>query len=201
MHAIRKLLALALVLGAVPAASVHAQTAHPLSIELRAGASFPTGEYRDGVPAGLNVGGAVLVSVDPALALYLGFEHDQAARAFKEDYGAEGVGVRDDGLRAGARLTVPEGRIGPGLVWLEAGAIYNRVSIGGGHDGAYLPFHSSWEAGFEGGFGFAVPLSPRMSLTPGLRYRNHRTGFILVGGGQPDHAAYVAVDVGVNFRP
>src|SRR5215213_7048238 len=179
MHIIRNLLAPALVLSALLGTGARAQTAHPVSFELRGGASVPTGEYREGVPTGRNAGATVLIPLDSTLSLYAGYQHDQTSGAFKDELG-RGETLSDHGFRAGARLDVPEGRIGSSVTWLELGAMLNKLNVATG-----------WKLGLEGGLGVTVPLSPRVSLTPGLRYRNHAFGGRGIMGRHGDRAAYV----------
>jgi hypothetical protein len=189
MHTIRTLLAPALVLSVMLGTGARAQTAHPVSFELRGGASIPTGEYRGDVPTAWNLGATVLVPLDSTLSLYAGFQHDQTSNAFRDGLG-RGTTLSDNGFRAGGRLEMPEGRIGSTRTWLELGGMLNKLNLVGG-----------WRLGAEAGLGFDLPASSRVSLTPALRYRTHGYGGRGIVGRDGDRAAYVSLDLGLRFHP
>ncbi|HEX8831411.1 MAG TPA: hypothetical protein VF705_09615 [Longimicrobium sp.] len=184
MKTLRALLAPALVLSALLPAHAHAQTAHPLSFELRGGASVPTGEYREAVPTGWNVGAAVLLPVDSTLSLYAGFQHDQTSDLFDDQT------LSDNGFRAGMRLGMPESRTSSAEAWLELGGMLNKLSLVNG-----------WRLGLEGGIGLTLPVSSRVSFTPGLRYRSHTFSGRGILGRDGERAAYVSLDLGLQLHP
>jgi opacity protein-like surface antigen len=198
MQSNRKLLASALVLGAVLATHARAQSALPLSVEVRGGASFPTGDFADGAKTGWNVGASVLYSVQPNVGFYLGFEHDDFSVDDTENDGVD-VGITDDGARGGVRVSLPLSG-GTTRVWLEAGALFNRTSVSGSDGDVSASVDSDWKIGFETGVGIAVDVSPRISLTPGVRYRQHGVKFSDISEDATGDVNYVAVDLGVNIH-
>lgn len=202
MTPIRGLLAPALVLAAVLAHTAHAQNTMPVSFEVRGGVAFPTDDFADGASTGWTVDGTVRYAVQPSLELYAGYQHASFSTDESADTEGVDVGIADDGVRAGARLNLLMGGMGAVRPWLEAGLIYDRTSVSGSDGETSVTFHSRWGLGFEAGAGFAVDLSPTISLTPGVRYRQHSTHFDLADIGEGDlDASYVAVDVGINFHP
>jgi opacity protein-like surface antigen len=194
----RTVLAPALVLSALLATTTHAQNTLPVAFEVRGGASIPTGDFADGVSTGWNLGGSVLFSPSPNLALYAGYQHDD----FNADDDSEDVdiGVQDNGFRAGARLSVPlaTGTVRP---WVEGGLLYNRTTISGSDGEVSASFDSSWELGFEVGGGFSLDLTPTISLAPGIRYRQHKVDFGDIAEGATGDVKTVVVDLGINFHP
>ena len=195
----RTVLAPALVLSALLATTAHAQNTLPVTFEVRGGASIPTGDFADGVKTGWNVGGAVLFSPSPNLALYAGYQHDELT-IDDDDTEEVDLGVQDNGLRAGARLSVPlaTGTVRP---WVEGGLLYNRTTISGSDGEVSASFDSSWELGFEVGGGFSFDVSPTISLTPGIRYRQHKVDFGDLADGATGDVNTVVVDLGINFHP
>jgi opacity protein-like surface antigen len=200
MTPIGRLLAPALVLGAVLAHTAHAQSTLPVSFELRGGAAFPTDEFSDGASTGWTVDGTVRYAIQP-LELYAGYEH--ASFGVDESQGPESVdGIADDGVRAGLRVNLLMDVMAAVRPWVEAGLIYSRTSVTGSGVGTSATFTPRWGLGFEAGGGLTLDLSPTVSLTPGVRYHQHTTHVDSAGGGEGDlSASYVAVDVGISFRP
>jgi hypothetical protein len=198
MKHLRTVLAPALVLSAVLATRAHAQTPLPISFEGRVGASIPTGDFSDGVKTGWNLGLTGFYSPQPTLALYLGFEH--SAFSLDEDTEDVDVGIDDNAVRAGARLSIPLSAA-PVRPFVEGGAVFARTSITGSDGEVSASVDSDWKVGFEVGAGFAFDVSPRVSLTPGVRYRQHGVSFDDVEGGDDlSDVSYVVVDLGVHVR-
>lgn len=198
MKHLRTVLAPALVLSAVLATSAHAQNPLPVSFELRGGASFPTGDFADGVSTGWNVGASVLYAAQPNLAVYLGFQHD----AFSvDDDGSEDVdvGIDDNGFRGGLRVLL--GTMGTVRPWVEGGVLFNRVSVKGSDGDVSASVDSDWKVGFEAGAGFSFDLSPKVALTPGVRYRQHGVSFDDIDEDANGDLKSVVVDLGISIHP
>lgn len=198
MQSLRNLLAPALVISAILAPGAHAQS--PVSFELRAGGSHPTGEFNDVASPGWNVGAAVLFAPDSTWSVYAGVQRDAFAVENDNKLGVR-LRIRDFGVRAGARFDVPEARLGPARTWLEAGALYHRTSIRGSNEQVSVDRKFDWGLGFEGGIGLAFPVGPRVLLSPGLRYRYEKVDFVTVEGEQNETVNYFVLDMGLNFRP
>jgi len=202
MH-IRKLLAPALLLGAALSHPAHAQSVLPVSFEARGGVAIPTGEdFDDGASLGWSVGGTVFFRAAPMVSVYGGFEHAMFTTDDEEDFEGIDSDITDNGFRLGARFDVPMGAVTGVSPWVEGGAIFNRTSINLSDDtGASISVDSDRGVGFEVGAGLSFNVAPRISITPGVRYRSHKAEFGDVDGEQVElDVNYFTVDLGVHIR-
>lgn len=201
MTALRRVLAPALVLSAALATTATAQSTLPITVEVRGGAAIPTGDFGDGASTGWGIGGTVRYAVAPTIELYAGYDHFDFSTDEELDETELDFGVQDQGLRAGGRFTFSTlGSVSP---WVEGGLLFNRSSVSISDGTTTINVNSDWAPGFEAGAGFAVALSPRVSLTPGVRYRFHEAEFDPEGleeGPESIDVTYVAIDLGVNIR-
>lgn len=201
MTALRRVLAPALVLSAVLATAATAQSTLPITVEVRGGAAIPTGEFDDGASTGWGVGATVRYAVTPMVDLYAGYDYFDFGSDEELDEEDVDIGIQDAGLRAGGRFNFsPLGSVSP---WAEAGLLFSRASVSISDGSASVKVNSNWGIGFEGGAGFGVALSPRVSLTPGVRYRFHEAEFDsedVEEGPESVDVTYVAIDLGVNIR-
>lgn len=198
---IRRLLAPALVLSAVLATTASAQSTLPITIEVRGGAAVPTGDFDDGAGIGWGLGATARYAVTPNVDLYAGFDHFEFGTDEELDDEEIEFGIADNGLRAGARFSFQT--LGSVQPWLEGGLLFNRSTVSFGDGTTTIDVDSEWALGFEAGAGIAVPLSPRISLTPGVRYRMHEAKFEIEDveeGPQSIDVTYFAIDLGVNIR-
>lgn len=201
MTAIRRLLAPALVLSAVLATTASAQGTLPITIEVRGGAAIPTGDFDDGAGTGWGLGATVRYAVTPNVDLFAGFDRFEFGTDEELDDEDIDFGISDSGVRAGARFSFQT--LGSVQPWLEGGLLFNRSTVSIGDGTTSIDVNSEWALGFEAGAGIAVPLSPRVSLTPGVRYRVHEAEFELdevEEGPQSIDVTYFAIDLGVNIR-
>lgn len=198
---IRRLLAPALVLSAVLATTASAQSTLPITIEVRGGAAIPMGDFDDGAGTGWGLGATVRYAVTPAVDLYAGYDRFEFGTDADLDEEEFDLGLSDSGFRTGARFSfAPLGSLRP---WVEGGLLVNRSTVSISVESASIDVNSEWALGFEGGAGFAVPLSPRVSLTPGVRYRMHEAEFEAEETGEGPQSidvSYLAIDIGVNIR-
>ncbi|MFL5386260.1 MAG: outer membrane protein [Longimicrobiaceae bacterium] len=201
MH-IRKLLAPALLLGAALAHPARAQTAIPVSFEARGGVAIPSGEdFDEGAGLGWSVGGTVFFRAAPMVSIYGGFEH--AMFTTDEDEDLEGIDsdITDSGFRLGARFDVPFSGLTGVSPWVEGGATFNRTSINLSDGENSLSVDSNRGVGFEVGAGLAFNVAPRVSITPGVRYRSHKAEFSDIEGDEVElDVNYFTIDLGVHIR-
>jgi len=200
---IRKLVAPALLLGAALAQPARAQSVLPLSVEARGGVAIPTGDFDDGTGLGFSVGGTVFFRAAPMVSVYGGFEHAQFTTDDDDDLEGLDADITDNGFRLGARFDVPFGSLTGVSPWVEGGATFNRTSFNVSDDesGASVGIDSDRSVGFEVGAGLSFNVAPRISITPGVRYRSHKADF----GDTEDGPAEVdvnhfTVDLGVHIR-
>lgn len=198
---IRKLVVPALVLGAAAlAAPASAQTVLPLSFEVRGGVVLPQGDFDDGANTGFIVGGTVHYRVAPIASIFAGFEHAKFGIDDDSDFGDVDADITDQGFRLGARFDVPLAGMTGISPWIEGGATFNKTSINFSDDDASVGVDSDRSVGFEVGAGLAFNVAPKISITPGVRYRSHKAEFDFDGGSEEFDVNYFAIDLGVHIR-
>ena len=198
---IRKFVVPALVLGAAAlAAPASAQTVLPLSFEIRGGAVLPQGDFDDGANTGFIVGGTVHYRVAPIASIFAGFEHAQFGVDDDSDFEDVDANISDQGFRLGARFDVPLAGMPAISPWVEGGATFNKTSINLSSNDASASVDSDRSVGFEVGAGLAFNVAPKISITPGVRYRSHKAEFDFDGGSEEFDANYFAIDLGVHIR-
>lgn len=200
---LRRVLAPALVLCAGGAATARAQAELPVHFEARVGAGIPVGDFGDGAAPGWALGLTVRGDLKPGMEIYAGYDHFvfNADRSLDSDPEAD-VNIHDDGVRVGLRSSYAALRVAGAAPWLETGVIVNHTRLRATSGGASASFDSDWMVGFEAGAGLSFPVNPRLSLTPGVRYRQHRARFTDNGLDGPGSitTSYFAVDLGANFH-
>jgi opacity protein-like surface antigen len=196
---IRKLIIPGLVLGAALAQPAAAQSVLPFSFEVRGGAAIPQGDDFDGVSTGFSVGGTVHYQVAPMVGIYGGFEY--AKFTFDDDSEDVDSNISDSGFRLGARFAIPLGAMTGVSPWVEGGATFNQTSINLSNDGGNsVGVDSDRALGYEVGAGLSFAVAPKISITPGVRWRSHKADF----GDTDDGPAEVdvnqfTVDLGVHI--
>ncbi|HKP77214.1 MAG TPA: outer membrane beta-barrel protein [Longimicrobiaceae bacterium] len=200
---IRKLLAPAIVLGAAALAQpAQAQTILPLSFEARGGVVLPQGDFSDGLSTGFTVGGAVHYRIAPMVSLYGGYDYARFSTEDDADFEGVDANVTDNGFRVGARFDVPLVGMTGISPWLEGGATFNQTTIHLSDDSSALGLDSDRSVGYEVGAGLSFNVAPKISLTPGVRYRSHTANFgdDGEGGDNKVDANYFAIDLGIHIR-
>jgi opacity protein-like surface antigen len=195
----KKTMLLSVVAAVVVAGAAQAQTgtmpSSPISVDVRAGAAFPTGDFGDIADTGYGVGGDVAFALTPMFSLYVGgsfnrFAVDDEFLALLE--GLSGVQLDDlsydlYGLDAGVKAAFPT--TSGFTPFLRGGLVHYTAELGGGDDlGEDVEEENDYETGFEVGGGLAFPLGPRISVTPEVTY----TGI--------DDLNFVRAQIGLNIR-
>ncbi len=178
------------------AAPAGAQSSIPLTLEVRGGAAFPTGDLKDVLDAemGVSYGVNATFQATPLLGIYAGYERAELGM----DDAAFGEGdLTDEGFSFGGRLSLPAGGwsgLGP---WVRAGGVYNRLTRE--TDSVTGDFESDRGFGFELGGGLSIPLGMVVAVTPGVRYRSYSPNTSGLIGDEPNVSYFVA-DLGLSFR-
>ncbi len=195
----KKTMLLSLVAAVALAGTAQAQTGtlptSPLSVDVRAGAAFPTGDFGDIAETGYTVGGDLSLMLSPMFSLYAGGSYSSFAVADEFQELLEGLtgGQIGDlsynlyGADAGVKAAFPT--MSGFTPFLRGGLVYYTAELGGGDDlGEDVEEENDWEAGFEVGGGLAFPLGPRISVTPEVTY----TGI--------EDLNFVRAQIGLNIR-
>ena len=178
---------LAAVAVVTAAGSAGAQLPIPLSVEGRADAAFPVGNFGDGVKTGWSVGASAALGVAPGFGIYGGYSRAQFEL---ENFDAD---VVDQGFSVGLTAAIPgAGRLSP---WVGGGLVFHDLEVEDDIEG-------DSDMGFELGAGIAVPVAPGVRLTPGVGYRRYSTAIPgdPVGALEDDvDVQYVTAGIGLNI--
>lgn len=168
----------------------------PLTVEARGGVQVPLEAFRDpgrtwvdGAGSGASFGVDFAYAFSWYGAAYGGFSQHR--------YGcpASGCGRRTKlvgtGFDLGVRFILGTGPVVP---WLRGGMISYRIEGTTPADGGAEEVTSSRAVGAEGGFGLAIHLNDRLTLTPGLRYTRMTPDF---SGPGPLPVRSLVADVGL----
>lgn len=187
---------LSLVAAVTLAGGAQAQTGtpptSPLSLEVRAGAAVPTGDFGDIAETGFTVGGDLGFMFTPTLSAYVGgtFNSFAVDDEFLALLGLGGVQADDlsynlYGGEAGLKANFGTGT---GMTpFLRGGVVYYTAELGGDGLGEDAE-DNEFELGFEVGGGLALPLGPRISVTPAVSYTDI------------EDLNFVRAQVGLNIR-
>ncbi|HEV2148489.1 MAG TPA: outer membrane beta-barrel protein [Longimicrobiaceae bacterium] len=171
----------------------------PLSLEIRGGLPFPTGELNDvgndigdGLGPGYTLGGSVTLDVAPRVGVYAGYTFTRF-----DVEGFEEIGLRTDGFDAGLRLALPTTTgIGP---WVKGGLVYHDAEVLFDEEVQSNPREidvSERKLGFEVGGGVEIRLGQTLSFTPGVSYVRFNTD----EGFSNRDVSYIKGDVGLRMR-
>lgn len=193
----RYLVSAAMIAIVAPAAA-HAQGVSPLSLEARAGAVVPMGDFADGLKTGFGFGATAAYRVIPMLDIYAGYNWHRFGVEDDPEFGDSDFNLDDSGFELGARVYVPVG--GSIAPWLQGGLIMQQLKFGASEGGLSASVSTDREIGFEVGGGIGIPIGPNMSLTPGVRYRQYSPSMTLLGETESFDVQYLVADIGFQFR-
>ncbi len=172
----------------------------PLSLEVRAGAGVPIGDFAsaDTPPAaepGIGFGAGAIFHASRTLGLYGGYSQTGFGCGDCGIFNIDDT-VTDRGFGLGAQASFARGPAGL-LPWLRAGVIRHQLRFTGG--GSSVTSDPAF--GFAAGAGVAWSPAPRLTVTPGVHFRGYSADFPL--GTLPERSAdvsYLGVDVGLAYR-
>jgi opacity protein-like surface antigen len=184
-----KALIATLLVGAF-AAPVSAQS--PLSLEVTGDGAMPTeklggAKLHNGFGFGMNVRYRVV----PGVAAYGGWEWHHSRS--DELRAGRTTDVEDTGYTFGIRIDHALTPLVGG--WARAGGLYNHVELED-RDGA-LVADSKHGLGWELGGGLSVPITRRVALTPGVRYRSLTRDLQIGDATRSSTLSYVTLGTGI----
>jgi len=168
------------VVGVANAAQAQLPTT-PLSVEVRGGLAFPTGDLKDN-----NTDNGVALAVNgqyqfnPMFAVYAEYDWTQFNGS---DVGGD-FDVTDQGFGAGVIASFNAGSIQP---FVKGGIAVNNLNV----DNADI---QDEQLGFRIGGGLNLPLGNRLSVTPGVTYTQY--GF----KDSDFNVSHITADVGLKIR-
>ena len=149
-------------------AASSAQAQDRLAVELRGGVDLPTQEIGgEGLGTGFGFDATLRYRFMPHLAAYAGWDWIR----FSPDASFAGadMDIEETGYVFGLRFEHPITGDSGLAAWARAGGIYDHLEIENA-DGDMIA-DSGHGLGWEAGAGLAVPVTRRLSVTPGVRYR------------------------------
>lgn len=169
----------------------------PLSVEVRLGGAFPTGELAEeelgpGAEPGPAFAAGALFHVTPRVALFGSYQ-----RAVFDCASCGGTGLLDELIDEGAGFGVQGSLPLPASPWVRLGGVYHELVFSA--TGADLA--SDAALGFQVGAGVTVPLLRGLRFVPGIFYRSYSADLNL--GGLPSESVDVGVllvDLGLAYR-
>lgn len=200
MRIIMSTVAIALTTALVSAPAA-AQGLLPFSVEVRAGAAFPTGDFgeNEDVETGFGFEVNAKYQMIPLIAVYAGYDRytfGGNTEGLAEDVEAETV---DSGLALGLQASIPLAVVTGLSPWVRGGVIYNQASAEISDGTSAITIESEQTLGFEVGGGLSIPLGPAISVTPGVRYRAYSPEFEFGGETTEGDLSYVAAEVGLSL--
>lgn len=161
------------------------------SLEPSGGSAFATAKVGGAdLSRGFGVGLAAGYRFLPHLSVYGGLDWHR----FSVDQSPSGD-LEDNGYMFGLRFEHPLfARVS---YWARAGGIANHIELED-ETGAQA-WDSGHDLGWEVGGGFSVPVSQRLKLTPGVRFRSLSRDVDVGGAMTPTDLRYVVVGTGIVY--
>ncbi|HEU4556251.1 MAG TPA: outer membrane beta-barrel protein [Longimicrobium sp.] len=178
----------------------NAQSALPLSFEVRGGAAIPTGDFGDLASTGFGLNGNVTFNVTPVVGIYGGYTLNRFG--INDDLGELGddVTLTEQGFDVGlkARFASPTGL--PVTPFFRGGAIFHKLSIDEDFVDPGEDNETDMKLGFEVGGGVEVGLSRNITLTPQVGYSQFNPSEDDDTDDDDIDVSNINVGVGINIR-
>lgn len=173
------------VLGVAGTAS--AQSAIPLSVEIRGDAAIPAGDFADDIENGIGFTGSAALQLVPGFGLYGSYSRTNFSIDGAED------DVLDQGYSAGLTASLG-GAAGRPTPYVAAGLLFHELEVEETEVG-------DAKMGFEVGAGIAIPLGQRIRVTPAVGYRQYNIEGLSLGGvlNTDMNVSYLNAGVGLNI--
>jgi hypothetical protein len=187
-------------LGLTAPASSQGLPRPPLQLELRVGASVPTGEFAErdpgiGARTGPRLEAGGVFRLAPLLGIFGGASRGEFACSACTGVGLDDR-VVDTGVNAGLEVS-PGLRLGGLAPWLRAGAVVQQLTFTGEGERLVSPM----ALGYQLGGGVVVPVRGPIRLRPGLHYRSYPAELDLGAfGGRTVNVAHVTLDLGISVH-
>lgn len=162
------------------AGTAHAQMRSPLSVEVRASAAIPTGDFANtggGIGTGYGIGADAHFALTPQFGVYAGYSYTGF------DYDNFDDTLKETGIDAGVRASLGSGAAF--TPYLRGGIVYHKLNNQLGN--------SDSRTGFEVGAGLDYPLGLVLSVTPEVSYTR------INQDAAPD-LSHVRLGVGLRFK-
>lgn len=163
--------------------TAEAQQPVPISVEVRPGVTFPTGDLSDaGTNSGFSVAGDVFFGLFERFSIYGGYAWHQ----FRRDDPLDAITAQ--GPRGGVKVLFP--MPGDALPWVRGGLSYSTTDGWEGVD-------PDGEIGLEFGGGVDYRVSPRFSLSPSLHFKTFTQD---LGPADDIGVSFLTLGLGAHFH-
>ncbi len=170
------------------------------SMEFLVDGAFPTNKLGDAeLDAGLGFGANIRVRLQPHLLAYAGWEW----KHFVTDQlvSTQELDVEETGYTFGLRFEHPlrgetsseRSTLG---YWLRAGGVFNHIEVE--NDDGDIVADTDHAIGWEAGGGLTVPLTARLALAPGVRFRTLSRDLSIGNTSRSVTLSYVTATVGLT---
>lgn len=165
-----------------------------LAVELRGGADIPTAEIEgEELGTGFGFDATLRYRFMPHLAIYGGW--DWIRFSPDDSFAGADLDFEETGYVFGLRFERPfAASLG---AWGRAGGTYDHIEIENA-DGDLIA-DSEHGLGWEAAAGLAIPMTPSLSVTPGVRYRALDRDVELGGTTTEVELRYIALEIGLAY--
>ena len=188
------LFSLAMLASMGSASIAQAQVSNPLKFTVFAGAALPTGDTKDGVNMGYDVGAALDYHV-PLSPFGVRAEGNYASFGAKDTGGAGDADLSDLGLNANVVLWLPNAG-SPVKAYVTGGPSYSKIKVSASSGGVDASISdNNWGFNVGGGLDFALgTLSTRLDV----RYKRISSNDFF-GTGEKGTIQYIPITFGLTF--
>mgnify|MGYP000667797189 CR=1 FL=1 len=182
-----------------------AATPSRFAIEITGDGAFPTSKLGDAeLSTGFGFGANLQVRLQMHLQAYAGWEyhHFQSEQLIA----SQDTDIDQTGYTFGLRFAHPftaeattdrRGRALPGY-WVRAGALVKHIELE--NDAGDIISDTKHGLGWEAGAGVILPLSDRLSLTPGARFQSLTRDLTIASTTRSVTLSFATATVGLTFR-
>lgn len=199
MNFVMGLGAAALLLSSASGVSAQAAPGR-VSLEVSGGAAIPAQSFgaRDGADTGAGFGASLVYAFAPMFRGYLGYERESLPC---DNTLCGAGGYVSQGVSAGAEVALARaGRPMSAYPWVRAGVLINTLEHEVEDGSATMSVGSERGVGFQVRAGMAVPVTPRVSLLPGVGYSLYRADFDGAEAAVANEIDVGVVEVGLSLR-
>jgi len=188
------LFSLAMLASMGSASIAQAQVSNPLKFTVFAGAALPTGDMKDGVNMGYDVGAALDYHV-PLSPFGVRAEGNYASFGAKDTGGADDADLSDLGLNANIVLWLPNAG-SPVKAYVTGGPSYSKIKVSASSGSVDASISdNNWGFNVGGGLDFALgTLSTRLDI----RYKRISSNDFF-GTGEKGTIQYIPITFGLTF--
>lgn len=174
------------------------------SLEFSGDGAFPTSELGSAsLNTGFGLGASARFRLQQHLLAYAGWEWHRFST--DELIASQSLDAEDTGYSFGLRFEHPfrdDAAFGDGLFadagyWLRAGGLWNHIEVE--DEAGEIIADTKHGIGYELGAGIVLPISERLALTPGVRFRSLPRDLTLNTTTQSVTLQYVNVMVGLTI--